>query len=423
MKFRIFLIVLFLFFPVFAQTSLSDTDRESLDQLIMDLMNAEKGAKKLNDIKVWPGKSSIRVAIYPSEKVSYKYNLLKDGAANRIYIDLIGVDASGFVLPDVKYDSFLKKIRLGKRENGIRIVIETGKVESYNVVEMEEPWRIVIDYYGEKVAETVPEKVQEKTPGKGSEKAAPKAEKKGGAAAKETEAQQKTAEKKAVKTETKAKKKKIIVIDPGHGGKDPGAISGRLYEKDVVFRLAKKIEKLSKNYEGIEVKLTRNKDVFLPLEERAAIANAMNGDLFISLHANAFKDTNVGGMEIYHLDNTRDEYTSKLARVENKLSKNVTLLDTILVDMTMSYYVGDSLDYAAGIGKGLKKDLKKYGVKIRGYNKGALFYVLVGARMPSLLFEIGYITNKTEKELFQKDEYLEAIAKSLLDSIAASKVK
>ena len=415
MKFRIFLFVLFLFFPVFAQTSLSDTDRESLDQLILDLMNAEKGAKKLNDIKVWPGKSSIRVAIYPSEKVSYKYNLLKDGGTNRIYIDLIGVDASGFVLPDVKYDSFLKKIRLGKRENGIRIVIETGKVESYNVVEMEEPWRIVIDYYGERI----PEKAAEKT----SEKASKTVENKAGPEPKKAETQKKTAEKKAVKTETKAKKKKIIVIDPGHGGKDPGAISGRLYEKDVVFRLAKKIEKLSKNYEGIEVKLTRNKDIFLPLEERAAIANAMNGDLFISLHANAFKDINVGGMEIYHLDNTRDEYASKLARVENKLSKNVTLLDTILVDMTMSYYVGDSLDYAAGIGKGLKKDLKKYGVKIRGYNKGALFYVLVGARMPSLLFEIGYLTNKTEKELFQKDEYLEAIAKSLLDSIAASKVK
>ena len=415
MKFRIFLILIFLFFPVFAQTSLSDADRESLDQLIEDLINAEKSAKKLNDIKVWPGKSSVRVAIYPSEKVSYKYNLLPDGATNRIYIDLIGVDASGFTLPAVEPSSFLKKLRLGKRENGIRIVIETGKVESYNVVEMEEPWRIVIDYYGEKIPEKAAVKASEKAPEKAKVKAEPKPKK--------TETKKKTGEKQVVKTETKAKKKKIIVIDPGHGGKDPGAVSGKLYEKDVVFRLAKKIEKLSKNYEGIEVKLTRNKDIFLPLEERAAIANTMNGDLFISLHANSFKDKNVGGMEIYHLDNTRDEYTSKLARVENKISENVTLLDTILVDMTMSYYVGDSLDYAAGIGKGLKKDLKKYGVKIRGYNKGALFYVLVGARMPSLLFEIGYITNKTERELFQKDEYLETIAKSLLDSIAASKVK
>lgn len=390
-----------------------------MDQLIMDLINASQGAKKLNDIKVWPGKSSVRVAIYPNEKVTYKYNLLKDGATNRIYIDLIGVDASGFVLPDVQSSSFLKKLRLGKRENGIRIVIETGKVESYNVVEMEEPWRIVIDYYGEKIAETVTEKTQEKVP----EKQVVKAETKGKTEEKEAKTPKKTEEKTVVRTEPRAKKKKIIVIDPGHGGKDPGAISGKLYEKDVVFRLAKKIEKLSKNYKDLEVKLTRNKDIFLPLEERAAIANTMNGDLFISLHANAFKDRNVGGMEIYHLDNTRDEYSSKLARVENKISEKVTLLDTILVDMTMNYYIGDSLDYASEIGKGLKKNLKKYGSKIRGYNKGALFYVLVGARMPSVLFEIGYITNKTEKDLLQKDEYLESIAKSLLDSIAASKVK
>ena len=235
---------------------------------------------------------------------------------------------------------------------------------------------------------------------------------------------QKTEKKQAAKSGKSNKTKKIIVIDPGHGGKDPGAISGKLYEKDVVFRLAKKIEKLAAKYKNIEVKLTRSKDVFLALEERAVIANKLDGDLFISLHANSFtKDKNVGGMEIYHLDNTRDEYANKLARVENKISENTSLLDTILVDMDISYYVGDSLDYAKEIGQGLKKDLKKYDVKLRGYEKGALFYVLVGARMPSLLFEIGYLTNKTDRELLKKDEYLEALAKSLLDSIASSKVK
>lgn len=253
---------------------------------------------------------------------------------------------------------------------------------------------------------------------------------------KKEQKQEKKQEKQVVKPQTsgkakmqdvksaKVKGKKLIVIDPGHGGKDPGTISGKLYEKDIVLKLAKKIEKLSKNYKNIEVRLTRDKDIFLPLEERAVIANKLGGDLFISLHANSFpKDRNVGGMELYHLDNTRDEYANKLARVENKISENTSLLGTILVDMDISYYVGDSLDYAKEIGSGLKKDLKKYGVKLRGYEKGALFYVLVGARMPSLLFEIGYITNKTEKDLLQKDEYLESIAKSLLDSIAASKVK
>lgn len=234
---------------------------------------------------------------------------------------------------------------------------------------------------------------------------------------------QKTQKKQIDKQNKKPNGKKLIVIDPGHGGKDPGTIYGKLYEKDIVLKLAKKIEKLSKNYKNIEVKLTRNKDVFLALEERAMIANKMEGDLFISLHANSYSDKTVGGMEIYHLDNTRDDYASKLARVENRISENTSLLETILVDMDISYYVGDSLDYAKEIGNGLKKDLKKYGVKLRGYDKGALFYVLVGARMPSLLFEIGYVTNKTDRELLQKDEYLESIAKSLLDSIAASKVK
>lgn len=234
---------------------------------------------------------------------------------------------------------------------------------------------------------------------------------------------QKAEKKQDVKQNKKQPGKKLVVIDPGHGGKDPGTISGKLYEKDIVLKLAKKIEKLSKNYKNIEVRLTRDKDVFLALEERAVIANKFDGDLFISLHANSFKDREVGGMELYHLDNTRDEYANKLARVENKISGNATMLETILVDMDISYYVGDSLDYAKEIGEGLKKDLKKYETKIRGYEKGALFYVLVGARMPSLLFEIGYITNKMEKDLLQKDEYLESIAKSLLDSISKSKVK
>ena len=266
-----------------------------------------------------------------------------------------------------------------------------------------------MDSLNQLISDLVESSKQEKKPEKKQEKQVVKPEK--------TEKKQETKQK-------KANGRKLVVIDPGHGGKDPGTVSGKLYEKDIVLKLAKKIEKLSRNYKNIEVRLTRDKDVFLALEERAVIANKLEGDLFISLHANSFiKDRNVGGMELYHLDNTRDEYADKLARVENRISENNSMLDTILVDMDISYYVGDSLDYAKEIGNGLKKDLKKYGIKLRGYEKGALFYVLVGARMPSLLFEIGYITNKIEKDLLQKDEYLESIAKSLLDSISESKVK
>lgn len=369
------MILIMLMFPLYGGDSIKDEDRESLSQLLNDLTGAAP-SKKLNDIKVWPGESSIRVAIYPDAKVKYKYNLLKGDKDDRIYIDLISVDAEGFALPDVKYDSFLKGIRLGKKDNGIRIVLDTGKVESYNVMEMEEPWRIVIDYYGKKTLE--PKETVDSKP---------------------------------------EKKKKIIVIDPGHGGKDPGAVVKGLYEKDVVFKLAQKIKELSVKYDDIEVKLTRDKDIFLPLEERAAIANTMNGELFVSIHANAFSDKNIGGVEVYHLDNTRDNYTDKLAMVENKISDTNSLLNTILVDMTMSYFVKDSLNYATTLGISLKENLKPYNVKVRGFKKGALFYVLVGARMPSLLFEIGYLTNAQERKLLQNDKYIEMLAKTLLDSV------
>lgn len=222
---------------------------------------------------------------------------------------------------------------------------------------------------------------------------------------------------------TKKKTNKIIVIDPGHGGKDPGTVNGKLYEKDIVLRLAKKIREVSKKYKGIEVRLTRDRDIFLELAERAKIANRLEGDLFISLHVNSFKDKNTGGMELYHLDNTRNEYSVKLASVENRISGDVSTLDMILIDMDLSYYIDDSLNYASTIAKKINKDLSGYKIKLRDYRKGALFYVLVGARMPSLLFEVGYITNPNDRALLQNDKFLEALARTLLDSIAETKLK
>lgn len=389
-----FILIFFLFLNLFSdQDGITKEDQSSLNGLLTDLIS-KKAKKKLEDIKVWPAESSIRVVIYPNEKVKYKYNLLPGKDKDRIYIDLLSVNAEDFSLPEVEYDSFLKNIRIGKRKTSVRIVLDTGKVESYNVMEMEEPWRIVIDYYGKKQKEAIKVATVKKAPEK----------------------------KKAVKKKVKKKpsqRKAIVVIDPGHGGKDPGAVYKGLYEKTIVFKLAKKIKKLSKKYDSLEIKLTRDRDIFLPLEERAAIANKMDGDLFISLHANAFGDKNVGGLEIYHLDNTRSDYTTKLAMVENKVSNKNSMLNTILVDMTMSYYVKDSLNYAKSLGLTLKKNLKPYKIRLRGYKKGALFYVLVGARMPAMLFEIGFLTNKKERELLQKDKYIEMIAESILSSIDA----
>ena len=250
--------------------------------------------------------------------------------------------------------------------------------------------------------------------------ATPKAEKAKPQPQQKSEPKQKPEPKQAP---AKKKTNKIIVIDPGHGGKDPGTVKGRLYEKDIVLRLAKKIRDVSKKYKGIEVKLTRDRDIFLELPERAKIANRLDGDLFISLHVNSFKDETAAGMEIYHLDNTRNEYSRKLASVENKISGDVSTLEMILIDMDLTYYIDDSISYASLMAKNINKDLAGYKIKLRDYRKGALFYVLVGARMPSLLFEIGYISNPTDRALLQNDKFLEALARALLNSIAETKLK
>lgn len=366
-------------------------DRDDMTKLITSL-TGEAQPIKLKKVKVWPGTDSIRVALYPESEVHFKYNLLPGKTEDRIYIDLLNTTATKEVLPKIKSTPFLKSVRLGQRGNGVRIVLDSGKVEKYNVMVMAEPYRIVIDYYGKREHTT-------KTSVVAKNKTA------------------KTSTSSAAKKSKTAARPFVLVIDPGHGGKDPGASREGLREKDVVLKLAKIVKKRSKKIKGLKVILTRSKDVFLPLEERAGMANAQDGDLFISLHANAFRLPAINGVEVYHLDNHRSNYTDKLAMVENQLTNTNSLLNTILVDMTMSFYIEDSLHYATAIGKQMKKQLKSYETKVRGYKKGALFYVLVGSRMPSLLVEIGFLSNDRERKLLKQKKYLNEIADSILHGV------
>ncbi|MCK5808866.1 N-acetylmuramoyl-L-alanine amidase [bacterium] len=391
MRKNLLFITLLLLFAVLPADKISENDRDDMSLLITSLTGSAASVA-LKEVKVWPGKDSIRVALYPETEVHFKYNLLPGKREDRIYIDLLNTTATKEVLPKIKSTPFLKAVRLGQRGNGVRIVLDSGKVEKYNVMVMAEPYRIVIDYYG-------------------------KREKKAPPVVAKTEKRSKKIIKKSKKSEKKSQKPFILVIDPGHGGKDPGASRAGVREKDIVLRLAKILKRRSSKMKGLKVILTRNKDIFLPLEERAAMANAQEGDLFISLHANAFRLPAINGVEVYHLDNHRSNYTDKLAMVENKLTNTNSLLNTILVDMTMSFYVNDSLHYATAIGLGLKKQLKSYKTKVRGYKKGALFYVLIGSRMPSLLVEVGFLSNDRERKLLQQKKYLNEIADSILDGV------
>lgn len=160
MKFSIFFLSIFLFIPLFANGNLSNKDRKGLSNLLDDLLSNE-GLKvqdskdssqkvPLEKIKVWDSKDSIRVVIYPKEQVKFRYNLLHGKDMDRIYIDLLDSIENGYKPPKVSNAKFLKEIRFGRRKDALRVVLDIGRVESYNVTVMEEPWRIVVDYYGKK---------------------------------------------------------------------------------------------------------------------------------------------------------------------------------------------------------------------------------------------------------------------------------
>jgi len=393
MKIFTLLYLIFITFTLFGGKTIEKEDRDSLEFLLQELKG--KGDKRvpMDRIKIWDSKNSVRVAFYMKQPVKFKYNLLKGEKRDRIYIDMMDAVPGSVKLPSTKGNIFLDGIRFGQKKGKLRVVLDTGKVEKYNVSVMDEPWRVVVDFYGKKEKRRV-------------KKSKTKASAKGEAVRKEPE--------NSVFT---------VVIDPGHGGKDPGAVYKKLYEKDLVLKLAKIIRKKAKKRKDIKVVLTRAKDKFLELEERAVIANRKDGDLFISLHVNSFKGAEAEGIEIYHLDNRRSKYTEKLAMVENRLTKKSSMLNTILVDMTMSYYIKDSLAFARMIGLNMKRDLKKHKAKIRDYRKGALFYVLVGARMPSLLVEIGFLSSKKDRKLLTNTKYLESLADTILDSVIKVKRK
>jgi N-acetylmuramoyl-L-alanine amidase len=183
--------------------------------------------------------------------------------------------------------------------------------------------------------------------------------------------------------------------------------------------VAKKLAAKLKKEMGIEVVLTRTDDRFIPLEDRTAIANSQEADLFISLHMNASPNGEARGVETYYLDNTTDEASIRLAARENATSrKSISDLQFILSDMTQNMKLEDSVTLAHRLQTALVattgnhlREIKDLGVK------KALFYVLVGARMPSVLVELFFISNRDEGRAMSQRQFQDAVVDSLYDGI------
>lgn len=216
---------------------------------------------------------------------------------------------------------------------------------------------------------------------------------------------------------------KRIVIDSGHGGKDPGAI-GRsgLREKDVVLDIARRLGNILKS-SGAEVIMTRSSDRFISLESRAEIANSSKADLFVSIHANANRVRSLSGFEVYYVDNSVDDYRRALWAAQHArlnfdsscFASSSLTLKTILWDMIYTSSRAQSVELSRSVCRiaGNCLDTRIIGVK------GARYYVLKGTRMPAILIEVGFLTNPSEERLLKNNAYRQTLAQAIADGIRA----
>jgi len=216
----------------------------------------------------------------------------------------------------------------------------------------------------------------------------------------------------------------LVVIDAGHGGHDTGAYSGGKKEKDLVLQITKKLYKELRS-RGYQVAFTRNSDVFLKLGQRTRIADHKDAKVFISIHANAIANKSrfnqVEGVETYFLQKTRDDRSQRIASRENasvlqgtdKLSRDV-IVDSVLAGPKVIH----SHKLAIDVQNGMMRHLKgKYSDVKDGGAKPGPFYILVGASRPSILVEVGYLTNPKERARLFTSDYQNRIAEGIAEGV------
>jgi N-acetylmuramoyl-L-alanine amidase len=213
----------------------------------------------------------------------------------------------------------------------------------------------------------------------------------------------------------------LVVLDPGHGGDDAGAVSavgGK--EKEVTLDIARRVKVLLERRHGIQVRLTRHADQFVPLARRTAFANRKKADVFVSLHVNASETHDAEGLEVYYLDTANDEASRKLAERENGIAagEGVDDLSFMLSDLIQTGKLEDSIVLSRSLDTAMRKSVisSHKGLRSLGVKK-APFFVLVGAHMPCTLLEMFFIDHPSEGRKFQEESFRSALALGIAEGI------
>ena len=358
----------------------------------------------VDGLRFWSNPDYTRIVIDASHEMSFNHHLLKKDPAikkpQRLYVDVeksrLGANVKKVIPIN---DDLLIDARAGQyTPDSVRVVVDIKSFKTYKIFSLRDPFRIVIDVWGA-------------TGGKSPSPSRPAVASKN---------------KKKIPAGSLARQLALgvsrIVIDPGHGGRDfgaPGYLRG-VHEKDVVLQISRRLAKMIRKELKCEVFLTRNSDRFLTLEERTAIANTKNADLFISVHTNSHKDRRAYGIETYFLNLATDEDAIRVAAMENATStKNISDLQTILLDLMQNAKINESSRLASHVQGYAVKHLrnKRYSrIKDKGV-KQAPFYVLIGAQMPAILFETSFISNPRECKRLINPKYQQRLCEAVVFGI------
>jgi len=368
--------------------------------LVAPFFSGEAGAAPLpgltavTELRHWSTPDYTRISITLDKEVRFEHHKLP----SRLYLDLEGARLNPGVKDLSIGDGLLKSVRIAQFQAAtVRVVLDLDSIKDYKVFTFSEPFRIIVDVKGDRREEISASKEVIET-------AKPEPE---------------PAEK-AKPAKFKPGRIRRIVIDPGHGGHDPGAVSpSGTREKDIVLQIGLNLAQKIRQELGIDAVMTRSTDVFIELQERTAIANKVGADLFVSIHANASLNRVANGIETYYLNLAKTEKAAQLAAKENGTSlEKVSMLQAVLFDLMANYKLNDSAHLADEVQKALhKKAQTAYpAVKNLGVKQGP-FYVLVGATMPSILVETAFLSNEKDEQKLKDPQYQDLTADGILAGI------
>lgn len=345
----------------------------------------------IKDVRTGQQNDGIRIVLDGTEDFDYDAFLLD--SPNRLVIDLKNAVVAGS--PNVAKNRLIRGFRIGNKKDirGKRLVFEINNNVNIKKKFTIEPqagqknWRLVIDLSSQGLSDPSPK------------------------------SNLKNAYSGAVK------RKKIVVLDPGHGGKDPGAIgrSYRTYEKNITLSMGKELKK-QLEAKGFKVYMTRSTDIFIPLRKRVAIARSYHADLFISIHADSAANRSARGLSVYTLSETAsDKEAAALAERENKadiidgmdFSDNSPEINDVLISLSQNDSRNKSSKFAGYVVNEMRQKVKL----VSNAHKFAGFAVLKAPDIPSVLIELGYLSNYTEEKSLRQPAYRRKLGEAITKSV------